>query len=190
MSVKKESRSVRVETYVDDRVYKDFSDFNAFQIGYRWVSLAAMPLILLFLAAVNFVTGSAALAWICVVFGVLAPLSYLFRYVVSVKNQIKKFDLTTPRKFYEVVVSDKGIHVKNQTEKTSFTWEQTYRVYERDKYFYIFITKARGYILPLKGLEPEDIRLLREIIKDNLQPIRYMDRRKGRKRSRNGGSEI
>ena len=166
MSVKKEGRSVTVETYVDDKVYRDFSDFNAFQIGYRWVSLALMPLIL------------------------LAPLSYLFRYVVSVKNQIRKFDLATPRKFYEVRVSDKGIFVKNQTEKTSFTWVQTYRVYERDQYFYIFITKARGFILPLKGLETEEIRLLKEIIKENLQPIRYMDRRKGRKRSKHGGSEI
>lgn len=190
MSVKKEDRSVTVETYVDDKVYRDFSDFNAFQIGYRWVSLAVMPLLLLVLAGVNFATGSTALGVICTIFGLLAPLSYLFRYVVSVKNQIKKFDLTTPRKFYEVRVSDKGIFVKNQTEKTSFTWEQTYRVYEREQYFYIFITKARGFILPLKGLETEEIRLLKEIIKENLQPIRYMDRRKGRKRSRHGGSEI
>lgn len=180
MSVNIKGRIVRVETYVDDKVYRDFSDFVSFSVGRRWISLVAMPVLLIFLGGVNFYTGSKVLGWICVILGILAPLGYLFRYVVSVKNQIQKFELTTPRLFYTVTVSDGGIHVENQTEKVDFNWQQTYRVYERDEYFYIFITKARGFILPVKDMEAERVRLLKSIIQENLPSIRYMDRRKRR----------
>lgn len=171
-------RIVRVDTRIDAKVFRDFSDFNAFVIGKRWLTMIAASVVLLILAIVNWCTGGIALSYICVALAVLAPLMFMLRYTVSVKGQIRRFQLEQPRQFYELKISAGGLEVQNETEHAKYQWKQVYRVYEKEEYFYIFITKARGYILPKADIVSGSEDLLKEIIKEDLPEIRYIDKRR------------
>lgn len=174
----RDERIVRVDTQIDEKVFRDFSNFNAFVIGKRWLTLIGAAVILAVLSAVNWYTGGNVLAYICAALAVLSPIFYVIQYVVSLKGQIKKFHLEIPRRFYSVKISSRGVEVKNETEHVEFAWKQAYRVYEKEDYFYIFITKARGYILPKADIVSGTEDILRELIRNNLPEIRYKDNRR------------
>ena len=174
----KSDRIVRVDTKIDAKVFRDFSDFNAFVIGKRRLTMIAASIVLIILAVINWRTGGIVLTYLCAALAVLAPLMFMLRYTISVKGQIQRFRLEQPRQFYTVKISAGGVDVQNETEHVKFQWKQAYRVYERDDYFYIFITKARGYILPKADIVSGTEDLLREIIKENMPEIRYFDKRR------------
>lgn len=176
----KDIRLIQVDTRIDARVFRDFSDFNAFVKGRRWLTLIIASVVLLVLAVVNWRTGGAWLAYICLALAIVAPVLYFAWYKVAVDGQIKKFQLEQPRKFYTVKLGPSGVDVTNDTEHAKFTWEQIYRVYERNEYFYVFITKARGYILPKADIVVGTADILRDVIKNHLPEIRYMDKRRKR----------
>jgi hypothetical protein len=169
--------TVRVKTQIDDKVFSDFSHFNAFRLHNRWVGFLLFPFLMLGLGVINRVTGSEFLFVLFCLCATLIPTTYLIFYKVSLTRQIELHQLKTPRIAYTVELSESGMLVSTTSEQNFFKWSQIYRVFELDDYTYVYITKARGFILPLKDLESASPDALHGLFTEFLAPIRLFDKR-------------
>ena len=143
-----ESQEITVRSHLDSRVFSDFSNFNAFRLHNRWLSLIFFPVLMIALALVHRATNNETFFWIFLILGILLPVGYLLFYSVSLRQQIRANGLDTPRHAYTVTVSYAGVQVENATEKASYRWDQIYRVYALGSATYIYITRARAFLLP------------------------------------------
>lgn len=181
-----ESQEITVRSHLDSRVFSDFSNFNAFRLHNRWLSLIFFPVLMIALALVHRATNNETFFWIFLILGILLPVGYLLFYSVSLRQQIRANGLDTPRHAYTVTVSYAGVQVENATEKASYRWDQIYRVYALGNATYIYITRARAFLLPNADL-PEGCTQtdLLALVRRRLDNIRLFDKR-GRSQRKDG----
>lgn len=170
------NQEFHVHSTIDRNTFSDFSFFNCFRIHNRFISFLAFPVLMLICGYVNLVTGSPFLFWLFTAIGLIFPVGYLFFYRVSLKNQIQRNQLSTPRLAYTVHITADAIHVRSPTEETSFHWDQIYRVYSYKSYIYLYITKARAFILPYKDIEDGTAEDLWNCITSHTDPLRVRTR--------------
>lgn len=169
---------IQVHTQIDRKVFTDFSNFNAFRLHYRGLGLAGFPVLMIALAILNYATGSKLFFWLFSLTGILLPLFYLLFYRVSLSKQIIANHLEQPRHAYSVQLDKTGVTVQNDAEHVVYRWDQVYRVYLREHYVYLYITKARAFLLPYTDIaEGADAQALISSIRQNLEPIRLFDQR-------------
>lgn len=156
--------SVTVPAHMNEKVFTDFSNFNSFRLHNRWLGLAAFPVLMIGLSIINRMTGSDFLFYLFIAFGIGLPLLYLFFYFVSLRQQIRANNLGTTRLAYTVTVSQDGVEVETETEHAKYRWNQLYRVYVLSEYTYIYMTRARAFLLPHadlpEGCTPTDLATL------------------------------
>ncbi|WP_101910238.1 YcxB family protein [Marasmitruncus massiliensis] len=169
-----------IHTKMDKRVFTDFSNFNSFRMNGRWLSLALFPVVMGAFGIVNLITDSRLLFYLFCAAGVAMPLLYLVFYHVSLKRQITAYHLDKSRSAYTVSLSADGIAVSTEKEQTSFRWDQVYRVFELDTCTYVYITKARAFLLPHSDLSQATPEQLHQVFLDYLPRVRLFDRRKKR----------
>ncbi len=177
------NNTITVLSYIDSKVFSDFAAFNAFTLHNRWVSLALFPVIMFGLGLMNRYTGSEAFFWGFTALGLVLPLFYLFFYKVSLSRQIKAYaldlDLDTPRLAYTVTVNKEGVYVTNVGEKAQYTWDNMHGIYILDSAIYLYVTKARAFIMPYTGLqEGADAQSLAQMVQGLATPGRVRDRRR------------
>lgn len=173
-----EIQPITVQTRIDETVFTDFSHFNSFRLSSRWLSLLLFPVVMAAFGAVNLLTGSRLLFYVFCAAGIALPLLYLLFYRVSLNKQIAAYQLEQPRSAYTVCLSADGIAVSTEKEKTEFCWEQVYRVFEMNDYTYLYITKARAFILPHCDVSQGTPEQLHQIFLDYLPQIRLFDKRR------------
>jgi hypothetical protein len=162
---------ISIHSMMDKHTFSNFSKFNNFRLNHRWLLLILFPAIMSVFAYFNLLTNSTFLFWLFIVLGFTLPLGYMAVFYVSLKNQISIYKLTSPKHVYSVHLSQNGIQVINNNEKILYKWNQVYRVYRVNNYFYLYITKARAFILPNTNIEsatPEDTwKLIQEYVPMN-----------------------
>ena len=173
-----DKQEITIRSHLDSHVFSDFSNFNAFQLHNRWLSLAAFPELMLALSLVHYFTDNLFFFKLFLVLGFILPIGYLFFYFVSLRRQIQVNQLTTPRLAYTVTLSYSGIHVATETEQITYRWDQIYRVYVRNNATYVYITRARAFLLPNSDLPSGTSQnALVALIHRYLNPIRMFDKR-------------
>lgn len=168
---------IQIDTHMDAATFRDFSHFNSFQLGNRLITLTLFPIIMFALAVLNAMTGSFLFFWLFIGLGIVLPTSYLIFYKIALERQINTNDLTTPKKVYSLTINAKELLITSKTEKVSYRWNQIYRLFIMDKYIYVYLTKARAFILPYTDFiqgTPEELLALAE---KNLPSIRLFDKR-------------
>lgn len=168
---------IQIGTYMDAITFRDFSYFNSFKLGNRLITLILFPIIMFALAILNALTESSFLFWLFISLGILLPSSYLIFYRAALKHQIDINDLTVPKKVYTLTINTKELFITNQGEQSSYSWNQIYRLFIMDKYIYIYITKARAFILPYTDFVQGTPEELLTLAKKNLPSIRIFDKR-------------
>lgn len=170
-----------IQTCIDKHVFCAFSHFNAFRLHYRWLGLAAFPIIMFALGIVNRNTGSDLLFYLFSAVGMLFPVLYLVFYVVSLSHQVRVNRLETPRLAYTITLSESGLAVASDAEHAVYSWQQIYRFYVLPDVAYGYITKGRAFLLPFAGLrEGATADELVACVRTNLPQERLFDKRRGR----------
>lgn len=173
-----ETQPVIMHVKMDAKVFTEFSNFNAFRMNRRWLGLALFPAAMGIFGVVNLMTGSRLLFDLFCIAGVVLPLLYLFFYHISLRKQISAYHLKSPRNAYTVSLSADGVAVSTEKEQTSFRWDQVYRVFELDARTYVYITKARAFLLPHSDLSQATPEQLHQVFLDYLPRVRLFDKRK------------
>ena len=125
------------------------------------------------------VQGAKLLGIVLLVVGLGLPLAYFVSFALSMKQQIVNQGLKRPRHVYTLVLTEraKGISVSNETEHADYEWKKIHHVYRGLLDTYIFITPARGFILPHHCIEEGEEELW-DLIRRKVDPLRTTDLRK------------
>ncbi len=174
-----------VRSMIDEKVFWDFSNFNTFGMSLRnWLLAIGFPLFMIAMGIINItVRGKASadsglvLGLAFIALGIFYPISYYLYYKKTIREQIKKFNLSTPQNFYTCALDENGLSVTSADGKASCTFEKMWRGYAVKEYVYLFATKKRGFILPLANIEGASPDELITFLKQHLGK-RFFDKRK------------
>ena len=164
-------KTFRIPCTIDQKTFRDFAVFNSFRFRLRGLTLLLFPFFMLTLAVINRITGSNALFWIFLILGLIMPAFYLFRFEVSLRNQIRVNQLEQPRVFYTVTVSPETIVVENLTERQELPWDKLYRIFRYRDYIFIYATQARVFIVPAPA-GSEEAKKIWQVCVDCIEPGR------------------
>lgn len=153
---------------IDEKVFWDFSNFNTFGMSVRnWALAVGFPVFMIAMGIINItIRGKASadsglvLGLAFIALGIFYPISYYMYYKKTIREQIKKFNLSTPQNFYTCTLDAEGLNVANADSSAACSFEKMWRGYAVKEYVYLFATKKRGFILPLadvEGATPEEL---------------------------------
>jgi hypothetical protein len=147
-----------------------FSDYMSKGIrGYHhhslrfWISTGIGLVVLLFEFVVYLLTGTESLLWIGLLLLFVLALSYVgscylrpMRYV-SDKRYSKLFTFS---------VSDEEVSLKSEDVNSEAKWEFIRKVWETDKFYYIFLDKRQFWIVPRdRFIDQSQEDLFRQIVR-------------------------
>lgn len=142
-----------VHTHVDASVYSAFSTFNNFILNRRGLTLKLFPLLMTGMGIAHVASSYTVMGIAFIALGALLPLAYVGFHRRSLANQIKQYKLERPRLAYKVSLQQSGLFVENEKESTLYPYEMCYWAYRVPQYCYVYITKSKCFILPVKDLQ-------------------------------------
>lgn len=146
-------RSILITTHVNAEVFTTFSKFNNFTFNRRGVTFFSFPFLMVVLSLMHFFNRDTTLGVLFLIFAFLLPLGYLGFHSRSVSNQVKRFNLEKSRIAYTIRLQESGIQVSNQRENAEYPWDICYGAYRVKGYCYLYVTKAKCFILPDVDIE-------------------------------------
>lgn len=148
-------QTISVHTHVDAHVYTAFSTFNNFTLNRRGLGLKLFPLLMIGLGIAHLLNTYLVMGVAFIILGCLIPLGYVGFHRRALENQIEQYKLTKPRLAYRVTLQQMGICIENEKEKTHYPYEMCYGAFQIPHYCYVYITKSKCFILPVKDLQDE-----------------------------------
>ncbi len=153
---------MRIEVIMTEEIFRRFTMFDLFRRRKVWRAPAIWAAILCTSAAICFimghVRGAKLLGSVLLLVGLGLPMSYFATFASSMKQQVLSQGLKRPKLVYTLVLSEKakGISVSNETEHADYEWKNVHHVYRDATATYLFITKARGFVLPHQCIEEDE----------------------------------
>lgn len=150
---------MRIDVTMTEEIFRRFTMFDLFRRRKVWRAPAIWAAILCGSAVICFimghVRGAKLLGSVLLLVGLGLPLSYFATFASSMKQQVLSQGLKRPKLVYTLVLSEKakGISVSNETEQADYEWKKVHHVYRDLLATYIFITPARGFVLPHQCIE-------------------------------------
>ena len=151
-----EKAAITVDVLVDARVFRQFALFDARRVKRAWRSPLIFALIMSAFAIICFfMRGRAEQALLlgCVLLGVglILPLVYYGFFLHSIKKQIEKMKLSTPRAVYTLSFS-RAHGVTAEAVKGGkperYAWDKLYNVYIVPGCAYIYVSNSKAFLLP------------------------------------------
>lgn len=145
---------MKIDVYLTEALFRRFTMFDILKRRKMWRSPVTFASILGGCACVCFimhhVDGAVLLGSVLLAVGLGMPAVYFSTFFSSLHKEIKNQQLKSPRLVYTLELEDKpdGIFIRNKKEKATYKWEQVFHVYEDKNATYLFLTAARGFILP------------------------------------------
>lgn len=174
---------MKIEVILTEEIFRRFTVFDLFRRRKVWKRPVIWAAILCASAAVCFimshVRGAVLLGTVLALVGIGLPLSYFATFASSLKQQILASGLKRPQHVYTLTLTEKakGIAVTNEKEQAEYEWKKVHHVYRDLLATYLFITPARGFILPHTCVEEGDDALW-ELIEKKISAERRTDIRK------------
>ena len=170
--------SIEIHTKMDAEAFSAFSVFHTFRF-HKWdLRLLLCTVGMTALALVQLYTGGVVLFWVFLCVGILFPIAFFIYFSQSMRGQIKTSKLDKPRFVYSVQLAPGEVRVRNDAEQAAFQWEELHRVYLLPEYAYLYVSKARAFILPYRDIANGSGEKLCRIVKENLPPERLVNKRK------------
>lgn len=150
---------MKIEVIMTEEIFRRFTMFDLFRRRKVWKKPAIWAAILCTSAVICFVMGhvrgAKLLGTVLLLVGLGLPMSYFATFASSMKQQIVNQGLKRPKLVYTLELSEKakGISVSNETEQAAYEWKKIHHVYRDLLDTYLFITPARGFILPHHCIE-------------------------------------
>lgn len=150
---------MKIEVIMTEEIFRRFTMFDLFRRKKVWKRPVIWAVILCVSAAICFVMGhvrgAKLLGSVLLIAGLGLPLSYFATFASSMKQQVLTQGLKRPKHVYTLVLTEraKGIGVSNETEQADYEWKKIHHVYRDTLDTYLFITPARGFILPHHCIE-------------------------------------
>ena len=167
-----EKAAITVDVLVDARIFRQFALFDARRVKRVWRSPLLFALIMSAFALVCFLMRERAAQAVllgCVLLGVglILPIVYYGFFLYSIKKQIEKMKLSTPRAVYTLLFSRaEGVmaYAKPGGKPERFAWDKLFSVYRVSGCTYIYVSPRKAFLLP-DGPETESCwALFREML--------------------------
>lgn len=174
-------QTITVPVKMDRKILRSFALFDAFTLKKRWKKPALFSVILTVFALVCFLlTGkgqNVLLGTVLLIIGLGLPFVYVLMFWIQIGDEAKKLKLKAPRKVYTLELSDEKIVVTNnlmQEPPLCLEWEKLPVAFRRKHAVYLYVTRARAFILPFGQANVSD---------DELWAMFERNMQKGRARS-------
>lgn len=174
-----------IETNLDEKTFRAFTMFDILKRRKYWHSPVIFASLLGTSALVCFIMhridGAVFLGAVLLLVALGMPILYFTIFFHSLKKQIKAQRLDPPRLVYTLDLdeSDKGIQIRNESQKASYAWKDVYRLYRDKECFYLFMTPDRAFLMPYSAI-PEGPEALWALALRMLGPERCTNLLKGR----------
>lgn len=152
--MEKEKNSITVPCNITGRSFARFAMYDTFvrRKGYR--APLAFVLLMGAFAAVCFTLlrdreQASLLGTVLLSVGLVLPVIWVLMYIVSVRGQIKKLELSESKTQYTVSLDEEIIHVSNGREETDISWDKVTRLVDKGDCCYLYVEKGRAFILPV-----------------------------------------
>lgn len=142
-----------IESKITGRMFARFAMYDIFVRRKGWRSPLAFLLMMSTFATLCFtVLGdreqSSLLGLVLLSVGIVLPVIWVLMYIVSVRSQIKKLKLRSSRTQYTLELSEEKIHVIKGKEAADFLWENASMLVDDGECAYLYVDKAKAFILP------------------------------------------
>lgn len=155
MAANESSPDITIKAYIDTEVFVTFSKFNSYTLSHRKLTIWLFPLVMVGFAIAHIATGGILLGFLFMLLGIFIPLGSIALFNKSVQNQVRKFNLDKPRLAYSIVLTKEGFTVDNGKEHVTYPWDKAFAAYRIKGYSYLYVTKAKSFILPDKDIDGE-----------------------------------
>lgn len=147
------NESLTVSVRIDAAVFRKFALFDTFRRQRRWVSPVVFSAIFLCFSAVAFVLRERAeqavlLGGVLLGIGVFLPAVYFLSFFFSIRAQIRRLGLSSPRPAYTLQLSGDGVAVFTDKEQATYWWADFYGAYRTPHSIYLYAAPNRAYLLP------------------------------------------
>ncbi|WMJ85107.1 YcxB family protein [Oscillospiraceae bacterium LTW-04] len=148
-----------VPVKVDGNIFKDFALFDTFRLQRRWKSPAVFVGIMLLLSPIAFsqvgkVEYAGLLGGVLLGIGALLPAVYFLSFFLSVRTQIRKLGLATPRHVYTLQFNkNDGVEASADKEQITYRWDELFAVYRTNHSIYLYVAPRKAYLLPNEQIE-------------------------------------
>lgn len=147
------------------QVFREFSFFNTFVLGARWLTVLIFPVVVLGTATVLFLQKNeraSVVALVLVLLCIAFAGGYIILYQRGLGTQIQKFGLKkdNPPVRYTLYLDDGGVSITNGKERTRVLWGEFFGVYVYKKNFYLYYNRSRSFLMPFADIEggtPEEV---------------------------------
>ena len=145
---------MKIDVMLTEALFRRFTMFDILKRRKMWRSPVTFASILGGCACVCFimhhVDGAILLGSVLLLVGLGMPFIYFATFFHSLHQEMKKQELKEPRLVYTLELTKKsdGISIRNKKEKANYQWNQVFHAYRDKEATYLFITAARGFILP------------------------------------------
>ena len=169
---------MKIDVILSEALFRHFTMFDILKRRKMWRSPVIFASILSGCACVCYimhhVDGAVMLGTVLLAVGLGMPAVYFSTFFSSLHKEIKSQNLKTPRQVYTLELTDTadGIFIRNKTDKATYKWEQVFHVYRDKNATYLFLTAARGFILP-HDCVPEGADALWALVTSMLPENRY-----------------
>ena len=138
---------------MDEKIFKRFSHWDTFHLRKRWRRPALFCAIMAAFAIVCFVLRkeeSVLIGSVLLIIALGLPLIWVGFYFSSVRLQAVQLKLEKPRPVYTIALGD-DIRIHNDLKPepdVTVRWEQVFGIWRDKKATYLYVTAAKGFILP------------------------------------------
>lgn len=159
------SLSIKYTTNLADYAYFDQATINFLTAGdvnrNKQFSdqIYGLIFIIVFLVAVTIISAIVQVKFSVFSFA-LGIVFYIFitRFKVrQIKNKVTPRPDSSLFGEHEIIMGEDTFTIKTTTSSTTTSWDVVTDVEENDKYFFIFLDNLRGFYIPKRDLESEDV---------------------------------
>lgn len=171
------SEPITITSRIDGKTFRDFAVFDILIRQKRWKSPTIFAGIMVFFAIICFTQVGKAeqaglLGGVLAGIGLLLPAVYFGNFFYSIKTQIKKLKLDTPKHVYTVTLTDAddGITIVTPTGEGGtlrVRWDQLHMVYQAASCLYLFVSPRQAFLLP-EGQASVSDEALQNFLKEKL----------------------
>lgn len=149
----KRKEPITVHVKMDEKTYKRFSYFDAFNLRKRWrspVIFAGLMLAFGIIALLLRMQGSLLIGAVLIMIGLGLPVIWFASYISSVRLKAVQLQLEKPRPVYTVTIGQ-ALRVRNDQKEEpiqELAWEKVFGAWRHKDAVYLYATPAKAFILP------------------------------------------
>ena len=147
------------------QVYFDFLEFHNKKFGKKyWFYTILVLIIILYILIINIIYFN----WRLAILLIITCISFAIYRVKSqekiIKNELKREPITQEKEF-KFIFYEKYFKIRDKLKKETIKYYKIKKVYETEKYFYLYIDKTHSFLLSKDGFSIGNVKDFYKFIK-------------------------